>query len=210
MLTKPLAYNGKIVELSLYKQTNGFYTWLPLRVRNDKIYPNGYRIGISNIETIYNKLTVDMLTNNKTTHYNQGSINKRYKQIIDKLDFDKHAPVNIVFNIAVNSMIANNICCYLNVVNIYYICKNKTTLINNFNNIQNDGNNIIDVNCIYYEDITDLYNKLLYSSFVPKSINLFIDNDDVINDENIKYISNVMNYNGIYININTKAHKLIR
>ena len=210
MLTKPLTYNGKIVELSLYKKTNGFYAWLPMRVRNDKIYPNGYRIGISNIETIYNKLTVESLTNNKITHCDQGSINKRYKQIIDKLDFDKHAPVNIVFNIAVNSMVANNICCYLNVVNVYYICKNKTTLINNFNNIQKDGNNIIDVNCIYYEDITTLYNKLLYSSFVPKSINLFIDNDDVINDENIKYITNIMNYNGIYINVNTKTHKQIK
>lgn len=200
MIIKPLTYNDKIVELSLYKKSNGFYIWLPMRVRNDKIYPNGYRVGLSNIETIYNKLSISDNDKNKNK-YNQDVINKRYKQIIDKLNIDKSKSINIIININDNSFIANNISCYLEIDNLFYISKNKTTLIDNFNNIQNNSGKIINVECVYYEDIKYLYNKLLYSSFVPKSINLFIDNSNISIDENIPFISNIMNHKGIYINI---------
>ena len=208
MLTKPLTYNGKIVELSLYKKTNSFYTWLPMRVRNDKIYPNGYRIGISNIETIYNRLSIES-TMDKVNGCDQNSINKLYKQLIDKLGLNKTSPINIVINIAANTTIANDICRYLNVGNIYYISKNKTPLVNNLNNIQSDSNNIIDFSCIHYDDISTLYTKLLYSSFVPKSVNLFIDTEGINTTSLNNQLTNIISHNGIYIDVINKEYKVI-
>ena len=200
MISNPLSFNNKIIELSLYKKLNGFYTWIPMRVRTDKIYPNGYRIGLSNIETIYNKLSIKSRDENKQTTESQEQINKRYKTIIDKLNIDKNKTVNIIVNIASGSLVANNLTNYLNIDNIYFISTDKMTLINNFNNIQIEDNKIIDVSCIHYNNINELYNKLLYSSFTPNSISLFIDECNIN-----KIPNNILEYKGVYININNET-----
>ena len=48
-------YNNAIVEMSL---TYSNY-WVPMRVREDKKYPNGYKVGISNTGVIFSPLTMN-------------------------------------------------------------------------------------------------------------------------------------------------------
>ena len=200
MIAKPLDYNGRIVELSLYKKNNGFYIWLPMRVRNDKINPNGYKVGISNIETIYNKLSVDNIQQTSHEDTPMDTINKHWKQLIDNQCLDKNKQLNIVVNIKSNTYCANNIIDYISTDNIYYISTDKTTLVNNFNNIKHTNNTIINVSCIHYDDINTIYNKLLYSSFVPQSISLFINNDETIRFDN-NMLNKIMEHKGVVINV---------
>ena len=48
MISKPMDYNNCIVELSLANDG-----WVPMRVRKDKIKPNGYNVGLTNCGVIF-------------------------------------------------------------------------------------------------------------------------------------------------------------
>lgn len=53
-ITNPLEMNGAIVEMS--KAKDG---WVPLRIRYDKQYPNGYNVGLSNASVLFNPIDAD-------------------------------------------------------------------------------------------------------------------------------------------------------
>ena len=48
----PMNYNNKIIELSLTDDKK----WVPLRIREDKILPNSYRVGLNNISIIFDPI----------------------------------------------------------------------------------------------------------------------------------------------------------
>lgn len=48
----PEAYDGKIVEMCLTESNK----WVPLRIREDKVTPNGYKIGLSNVAQVFDPL----------------------------------------------------------------------------------------------------------------------------------------------------------
>ena len=54
ILENPNSFNGAIVEMSLANDG-----WVPLRLRNDKQFSNGYSIGISNSSVIFNPILGD-------------------------------------------------------------------------------------------------------------------------------------------------------
>ena len=63
-------YNGKIVELSLSK--NG---WVPMRVREDKTFPNSYRVGISNCGVMFSPLSTDTVYFQRATAFDDTVVN---------------------------------------------------------------------------------------------------------------------------------------
>ena len=52
MQRKPYDYNNAIVELSLTNDKK----WVPFRERRDKIFPNSYRVGLSNVSVIFDPI----------------------------------------------------------------------------------------------------------------------------------------------------------
>lgn len=52
MQRKPYGYNNAIVELSLTNDKK----WVPFRERRDKIFPNSYRVGLSNVSVIFDPI----------------------------------------------------------------------------------------------------------------------------------------------------------
>ena len=52
MKRKPYGYNNAIVELSLTNDKK----WVPFRERRDKIFPNSYRVGLSNVSVIFDPI----------------------------------------------------------------------------------------------------------------------------------------------------------
>ena len=52
MDTNPHLFHNKIVELSLTEDKK----WVPLKIRNDKLHPNSYRVGLDNISIIYDPI----------------------------------------------------------------------------------------------------------------------------------------------------------
>ena len=74
---------------------------------------------------------------------------------------------------------------------------NDSLLVNNYNNFIKPSDEIIDVNCICYNNPSEIYGKLLYSSFTPQSISIFIDEGNI--DKNI--LDCIMEKTGIYINV---------
>ena len=52
MKRKPYDYNNAIVELSLTNDKK----WVPFRERKDKIFPNSYRVGLSNVSVIFDPI----------------------------------------------------------------------------------------------------------------------------------------------------------
>lgn len=54
MLSDPMKYDGKIIELSFANDG-----WVPFRIRTDKTLPNSYVIGFSNVSILFNPITVN-------------------------------------------------------------------------------------------------------------------------------------------------------
>lgn len=263
IINNPTNYNGVIVELSLYRKNN-CYQWLPMRIRKDKVFSNGYRIGVSNIESIYNMLTPKYFASNddtstdqptlmnksndistyesitssshndiNTSHINtsKASINKTndniqtfYKSLFEQYIINDKLPYNnqntnkynILWNLCYDDVFPSDLIKLYNIENIYLVAEDKLTLINNYNNINEENKKLfkpnqsifLDVSCVAYDSTkygftNDIYNNLLQSSFIPKSINIYIDNNFNKFFKNktkyIEYLDNVMSLNCIYI-----------
>lgn len=54
-LDHPEELNGKIVEMSLAEDG-----WVPMRIRDDKTFSNGYSIGVTNMEIVFNPVEGDV------------------------------------------------------------------------------------------------------------------------------------------------------
>ena len=52
ILNNPFSFDKKIIEMSLANDG-----WVPMRIRNDKVSPNGYYIGLMNCDTMFSPVT---------------------------------------------------------------------------------------------------------------------------------------------------------
>lgn len=138
-------YNNTIVEMSLTEDNK----WVPMRIRKDKRYPNGYKVGLSNCGIMFSPISTDVSYFNKDmstspfteqTRSDYHDINKIVRKHIIKTIFDtnindnnKHD--NISTNISTSSQY------------------DKYNDINKYNNISNSSQ---------YDNISDVgYNMLL-------------------------------------------------
>ena len=156
-------YNNTIVEMSLTEDNK----WVPMRIRKDKRYPNGYKVGLSNCGTMFSPISTDVSYFNKDmstspfteqTRSDYHDINKIVRKHIIKTIFDtnindnnKHD--NISTNISTSSQYDkyNDINKYNNISNSSQY--DKYNDINKYNNISNSSQ---------HDNISDVgYNMLL-------------------------------------------------
>ncbi len=69
-------YHNKIIEMAI-----GVNGWIPLRVRNDKDTPNGYKIGLSNCETIFAPVSFNKTYFTKKTTMDKTEIIDPYHEV---------------------------------------------------------------------------------------------------------------------------------
>ena len=130
-------YNNTIIEMSLTEDNK----WVPMRVRKDKRYPNGYKVGLSNCGIMFSPISTDLSYFNKDmstspfteqTRSDYHDINKIVRKYIIKTIFknyntlinnNKHDKNNIGYNMLLD------------------LCGGRG---GDINNIINESNNIID------------------------------------------------------------------
>lgn len=69
IITHKQYYNDKIIEMSLANDG-----WVPMRVRNDKTHPNGYRVGVSNCGVMFSPVSTDAVYFEKSTAFGDDVI----------------------------------------------------------------------------------------------------------------------------------------
>lgn len=208
IIRNPTEYNNKIVEMTLYR-CNDCFIWLPVRERFDKEFPNGYKVGLSTVECIYNRLSPSYC--NKEIKY--IDYNESYEYVLKKYIDNKDNKLNILWNTlnykSVNNIIDN---CLIN--DLYILSNEKSVLVKTCKEIYNNTNKheIININCIHYENnenkIINIYNKLLKTSFINRCIDVYIETQfrdyvDIL-DEYIDFLNNVISSDGYYVIISTK------
>ena len=90
-------YDGKIVELSLSKKG-----WVPMRVRFDKSFPNGYKVGISNCGVMFSPLSTDTVYFQKAGAFDYTVVNPYHEinHIIRKYIIEKSInPLNKLLSV---------------------------------------------------------------------------------------------------------------
>ena len=89
IMENPASFDGRIVELSW--DGSNYY---PMRIRTDKVYPNGYRTAISNIGLVYAPITIEnkYFENDEGNPFSEETIGKFHenshmvrKEIMNKL-----------------------------------------------------------------------------------------------------------------------------
>ena len=89
IMENPASFDGRIVELSW--DGSNYY---PMRIRTDKLYPNGYRTAISNIGLVYAPITIEnkYFENDKGNPFSEETIGRFHenshmvrKEIMNKL-----------------------------------------------------------------------------------------------------------------------------
>lgn len=167
MLTKicknPMSYNNKVIEMTLYG--NHQQKWLPLRVRQDKEYSNGYKVGLSNVECIYNHLSPKYckqpIDNNNYDYF--------YKFIMEKY-FNEKGKFNSLLWHTNNSSQINNILGLCSINDVFIVSKDKLVLTEACNMICNDTapiislsnqskvynrNEKLNMNCIHFTPLNE-------------------------------------------------------
>lgn len=185
--------------------------WVPIRIREDKVYPNGYTVGLTNsinifypleeyVETDKVELDIDnsnmlMMLVQKYKEYfniNQGQTNSRTK--LNVIDYDGTISTN-----------KNILDCDVN--SLFVINSNKLELIHytqetfNYNLERNTSNQykitneVSTVNLNVFEKTDDLVSKLLScNDFIINTVNIILVNDlDSINTPMFKTIKSYCN-----------------
>lgn len=185
--------------------------WVPIRIREDKVYPNGYTVGLTNsinifypleeyVETDKVELDIDnsnmlMMLVQKYKEYfniNQGQTNSRAK--LNVIDYDGTISTN-----------KNILDCDVN--SLFVINSNKLELIHytqetfNYNLERNTSNQykitneVSTVNLNVFEKTDDLVSKLLScNDFIINTVNIILVNDlDSINTPMFKTIKSYCN-----------------
>lgn len=210
IIKSPRDYDNKIVELSLYRKSKYTYQWLPLRIREDKQNPNGYRVGLSTIELLYCPINTKYIMNTK---YNSDidSLLYAYQFVTEKYISNCN---NIIWNIS-NPFLINALINYTNIINLYVLSNNKLTLVNASKEVYNKeykakrtiftktkiaNTDNINLECIFYEnDISSSISELIKTDFNSHSIDLVIGVDIIKKNE--EYLNEVLTKRGKVINI---------
>lgn len=192
MVSSPMKFDGKIVELSMHRYAQHMFCWIPLRVRHDKINPNGYRIGLSNIQTIFGRSSDGKPQPKETTHTRTVQIKQRIKE----MGMNKNNPINILVRMAPGDDLDGNILDCLMVKRLYYVCSDKSTLVKNFNRLT-QPTYVSDVTCVWCNDPSGMFDELIVTNFMPKSIHVFIDtcSDDMPQEQ----LSSILDVKGFVV-----------
>ena len=220
MSKNPMAYHGAIVEMTLYGDTQ---KWLPMRVRHDKEYSNNYKVGLSNIECIYNRLSPSycrMSSESKSLDFFYKSMIEKYfneltehKSLLwhtsnyDQINNIIHlTPINEVYIVSCDKLVLTKAC-----ESVYTFNEDISTLSNR--SIVHNKSSTIDVNTIYYSSksenyINKIYSELLKTNFVEHSINIYIETEfsSMSNDMDnyILHILKILSIGGYYAILSSK------
>ena len=140
-------YNNTIVEMSLTEDNK----WVPMRIRKDKRYPNGYKVGLSNCGVMFSPISTDVSYFNKDmstspfteqTRSDYHDINKIVRKHIIKTIFDTNINDNNKHdNISTNISNSSQYDKY-NDINKYNNTSNSSQH-NKHNSISNVGYNML-------------------------------------------------------------------
>ena len=199
MKRDPQNYNDTIVELSLTNDKK----WVPYRIREDKAYPNSYRVGLSNISIIFDKIK----PLNDIYFQTCLSMSQEKLNIIHKINqiFRKYIIENYINEFGTNSSIidlcggrgADLFNLYSNGVSNFFVIDNDTSALRRYfdrtfnlykyeyepldiNNYYYNTPNWMNLNILNhkldknYEDIMqDLYSR---NEFYKKKVNIVLMN----------------------------------
>ena len=183
MFSDPLSFDGKIVELT-YNGKN----YYPIRIRDDKTFPNGYKTAISNIGLIYAPLTL------KEQYFEKTTNDIFSKKIINKFHENSHIIREEIFN-KINDLKNSNNDKFLSKNNIYEEKHNRMTCLDLSCGRGGDLFRLINLGytnlfCVDIDKIAlvQLVNKLYSSEYYKKtwlnvfSYDLSINLDKLYND----------------------------
>ena len=220
MCKNPMNYNNAIVEMTLYGSTQ---KWLPMRVRHDKENSNSYKVGLSNVECIYNMLSASYCKQKKVNR----NLEYFYKYTLEKYFNDKLEHKRFLWHTNEHEQI-NNILHLVPINEIYIVSNDKLTLTNTCQTIYNNtadivpiynksivhnSASIVDINCIHYDvkrgdDTIDIYNELLKTTFVDNSINIYFETRfhqiTTTMEAYINLLSKVVSIGGYYVVLSEK------
>lgn len=182
----PEQYDKKIVEVSFIDKNMEFVPNI-IKIRDDKEYPNNYRVGMSIISLLNNWLDSNLITNNKL------SINIEYKTIFKYIKQSIISNANILLMTSDSELLSE----FHNFLEI-----NECYIVSNSSDVIDESINNIDSNKFRkpFEIITykqeqsknlfmNLYYKLVYSKrYTNNSINLICLTDLILfaNNTDIK------------------------
>lgn len=190
MYEEPLKFNNSIVEMSWE-----YDHWIPLKIRKDKLYPNGYKVGLSTISLLFDKLIYkEIVDNNK---WNQKiliiaeDVNNIIVKYLIELLLNNLGTIDILYMFDTVKYMKNFMSC-CSIDNFYAISTNKnklTKIVDITSNIKKQMNNNIllpktniyqfkniNLNCIHTNidlNNSDIIEKLLKGIYyTQKSISI--------------------------------------
>lgn len=151
IINKPIDYDGKIVEMSY--STNG---WVPYRTREEKKFPNGYDVGLSNCEIIFSPVDfnynryfeVNIQNNDLNDLFHK--VNKKVRALVISYILSKF-PSNNVLDLAggrggdAEYLVKNGI------ISIFAVDADKEAIIAYNNRLKKMNNNKISFNGFGFE-----------------------------------------------------------
>ena len=220
MCKNPMSYNNTIIEMTLYGDTQ---KWLPLRERRDKEFSNNYKVGLSNIECIYNRLS--------PSYCKKGKVSKQldffYKSALEKHFNELYDHDTILWHTHDYEQI-NNIIHLLPINELYVVSNDRLTLTKacetvysgnediiplNNKSIVHNVSSIVNINCIYYDNkketsMVGIYSELLKTTFVEHSVSIYLETDytNMTIDMNnyIEYLEKIISTGGYYVMLSEK------
>ena len=182
MKRKPYDYNNAIVELSLTNDKK----WVPFRERRDKIFPNSYRVGLSNVSVIF-----DPIKPSESIYFQKDlTMSEEKLDIIHKINQTYRKYIIETYIKGKNSSIidlcggrgADEFNLYSNGVSNFFVIDNDTTALKRYFDRTFNINNKI------YESLTTNNNQKsnwININFLKHKLDK--NYDDIIQDLNSRY-----------------------
>lgn len=185
--------------------------WVPIRIREDKVYPNGYKVGLTNSINIFYSLEEYVETDKVELDIDNSNmlmmLVQKYKEYfnINQSQTNSRTKLNVIDYDGTISTNKNILDCDVN--SLFVINSNKLELIHytqetfNYNLERNTSNQykitneVSTVNLNVFEKTDDLIDKLLScNDFIINTVNIILVNDlDSINTPMFKTIKSYCN-----------------
>lgn len=170
-------YDGKVLEISF----NGSEGVEIHKIREDKQFPNNYRVGLSILSLLYNWFNI---SENSQQNNKKNNIKTGLGIILKHIKPEISAAVNLLL-LSDNSEILKEIYDHTNLNECYLVSENSGVINNAIAQI--DVNNFkkpININIYNFKKLDELYFEIIYTeSFINHSINLIIVTE-------LKYLTN--------------------
>ena len=134
MQRNPKQFENAIVELSLTNDKK----WVPLRLREDKIMPNTYRVGLSNVSTIFDPIKPlnDIYFQKNLTISEEKlniihKINQTFRKFIIEKYINQYGPNSSIIDLC-GGRGADQFNLYMNGVSNFFVIDNDTTALKRY------------------------------------------------------------------------------